>query len=212
LVGLKGRPVPLDPSALLTLAQACAPAVAPSTMLAIATVESGLDPLAIGVNGPAPHRLAFSQPDEAAQAARELIAQGRDVDLGLAQINVRNLAALGLSIEQALKPCPNLAASAEVLQAGYERAAPRTGDEQVALRTALSYYNTGRPDRGFTNGYVAKVTAAARQVVPAIVDAASAASDPHAQPPPSAAWDVFGRPRLRPQGGFVLTPQSGSQP
>ena len=40
----------LDLITVLTLAQACAPGVAPETMAAVAFVESRFDPLAIGVN------------------------------------------------------------------------------------------------------------------------------------------------------------------
>ncbi|MEI9891358.1 MAG: hypothetical protein WDN45_13185 [Caulobacteraceae bacterium] len=46
--------------------------------------------------------------------------------------------------------------------------------EQAALKTALSYYNTGHPARGFTNGYVAKVANAADRIVPAIAGASVA--------------------------------------
>lgn len=38
-------------TATLALATQCAPAIAPSTMLSIVSVESRFDPLAIGVNG-----------------------------------------------------------------------------------------------------------------------------------------------------------------
>ena len=176
-----------------TLAEACAPSVAPATLLAISKVESGFDPLVIGVNGPAPRRLSFATPSAAAAAARQLIAEGASVDLGLGQISSRNLAGLGLTVDTAFDPCRNLAAAAEVLVGDYLRTAPAVGREQDGLRTALSYYNTGRRDRGFANGYVAKVVVAAGRIVPAL-----AAPDMQAQSqPPRAlgerpAWAVFG--------------------
>jgi type IV secretion system protein VirB1 len=137
--------MPLDLATLLALAPTCAPAVAPRTLLAVARAESGFDPYAIGVNGAPPLRVKARTPSEATTAARALLAAGRDIDLGLGQINVRNLTALGLDLEGAFDPCRSLAGSARVLRADYRRAAPDLGREQAALRTALSYYNTGHP-------------------------------------------------------------------
>jgi type IV secretion system protein VirB1 len=200
--------MPLDIATLLTLAETCAPAVAPATLLAIGQVESGFDPLVIGVNGPAPRRLSFATPAAAAAAANQLIATGANIDLGLGQINVHNLPRLGLSVEAAFDPCRNLAASAQVLAADYLRTAPAPGREQDGLRTALSYYNTGRPDRGFANGYVTRVSAAAGRIVPALE-----ASDAQARPRPvqipaeRPAWAVFGGTSSTP---FVLTHSNGA--
>jgi type IV secretion system protein VirB1 len=196
----------LNLAALLALAPVCAPAVAPPTLLSVAQVESGFDPLAIGVNGPRPQRLTFANLPAAAKAARTLIAAGQNIDLGLGQINVRNLASLGLSVEDAFDPCRNLAASARVLQAGYDRAAPEAGGEQTGLRTALSLYNTGHRERGLTNGYVAKVTAAASRLVPAI----ATADAPRPAGPPIAAWDVFGHADFGARDRFVLQPTTGA--
>lgn len=209
--------MPLDFTTLLTLASACAPAVAPTTLLAVAQVESGFDPLAIGVNGPGARRVLAKTPAEAIRTAQALIAAGRNVDLGLGQINMRNLAPLGLSVAAAFDPCRNLAASARVLQAGYLSAAPAPGAEEQGLRTALSLYNTGDPVRGLRNGYVAKVSAAAEHLIPVLTGggAAPVAAGPAAMPPveTTPAWAVFGGPpagTLR--GGFVLSPGDGATP
>lgn len=179
--------MPLDVPTLLALAPVCAPAVAPQTLLAVAKAESGFDALAIGVNGQRPLRLSFPNRAAAAQAARRLIADGHDIDLGLAQINARTLGRLGLPVDAAFDPCRNLAASAKVLEAGYARAAPRPGEEQAGLRTALSFYNTGRPDRGFRNGYVSRVVAAAANLKAPVARQPPALTA--AGPPP---WDAFG--------------------
>jgi type IV secretion system protein VirB1 len=201
--------MPLDFATFLALAPACAPGVAPPTLLAIAEVESRLDPLAIGINGPAGPfvRARVRSAAEAARRADALIAAGRDIDLGLAQINVRNLARFGLSVADAFDPCRNLAASARILAEGYRRAAPSAGGEQRALRTALSFYNTGDPDRGFRNGYVAKVVARA------VSTAGPSARPPsaNAAPSPAADWDVFGRVRQA-RHTFILRPSPGAQP
>jgi type IV secretion system protein VirB1 len=186
--------MPLDAQTLLTLAAACAPHVAPQTLLAVVRAESGLDPLAIGVNGPDAPAVRVRSRDEAMRTASRLIAAGRDIDLGLGQINLRNLAWLGLSVEDAFDPCRNLEASGRVLALAYQRGVAAAGPGQSALRIAFSLYNTGHAARGFANGYVARVTGATRP-------AATAAT---ALPPPI--WDSFAIARRAwAREAFVLT-------
>src|SRR5690242_9398827 len=135
---------------------ACALNVAPATLEAVISVESGGNPLALNVNhleGPQPHA---STPDEAAKLARQYIAAGYSVDIGLMQINSWNLAALGDTVEQALDPCTNIRGGAIILTADYVKASQRFTPGQPALQAALSAYNTGTFRRGFENGYVAK--------------------------------------------------------
>lgn len=200
--------MPLTPDLVLALAAQCAPAVAPSTLLAVARAESALDPYAIGVNAPGARRPTPRSRAEAIATARGLIRAGRDVDLGLLQINVRNLHWLGLSLEAAFDPCFSLAAGARVLEDGYARGARQHGRGQAALRVALSYYNTGHATRGFANGYVARVTAQAglrREDVPAAVPAPV----PLAPSMPSDAFGRVGGDRL--SAAFVMT-LSGATP
>lgn len=109
------------------LAAECAPGVAVETLLSVAKVESGFDPLAIGVNGKPAITVRAKSKGEAIARASALIRAGRSVDLGVGQINSRNLQWLGLSVEAAFDPCRNLAASARVLQDGYGRGAQRHG-------------------------------------------------------------------------------------
>jgi type IV secretion system protein VirB1 len=124
-------------------------------VLAIIQTESSGEPFAINVNGgrqPARQRNAA----DAAATARRFVAAGYSVDLGLGQINSRNMRWLGLTWETVFDPCTNVAALARVLTTNYNAA--RAGrDPQTALRVALSMYNTGSQTRGFSNGYVAKV-------------------------------------------------------
>jgi type IV secretion system protein VirB1 len=180
--------------------------------MSIVRVESGFNPLAIGVNGLPRVVIRAATPAAAERQASALIAGGRSVDLGLAQINSKNLRRLGLSVEDAFDPCRNLAAAATVLQEGYVRSRPGQMGAQPALLQALSYYNTGHPRRGFANGYVAKVTAAAGQVVPVL----ATESDQPAKPAPrvsTPAWDVFGQSTTSDE--FVIriaAPTSGGQP
>ncbi len=192
----------LDLVAVLALSQVCAPSVAPETLAAISHVESRFDPLAIGVNrgGRRPPRARNAA--EAARSARGLLARGANIDLGLAQINSRNLSWLGLTVEDAFDPCRNLAAAATVLHAGYRVTSSAASDQQAALRIALSRYNTGDAERGFRNGYVGRVEDAAIALGLSRPAAAAAATDTRApptslsleaEPPPP--WDIFGRAR-----------------
>lgn len=189
----------LTSEAVLQLAAQCAPQAAAETLLAVARAESGLDPLAIGVNGPLPHRLRVPSREAAIEATTALIARGGNVDLGLAQINSRNLEHLNLSVADAFDPCRSLAAGATLLESSYRTVRTHAPDDQTALRIALSVYNTGDRARGFRNGYVARVErSAARGPNP---PGAPQASTPLA--PPTSPWDVFGD--LGPST-FITTP------
>ena len=155
---------------LPTLYAECARQVHPKTMDAVVQVESDGRVLALKVN-----RLRTQPPqpataDAAVQTAEAWIARGYSVDIGLGQINSRNLAALGLTVRAVLDPCTNLRSAAAILAANYAGAVQRVGEGQLALGMALSAYNTGSYDRGFSNGYVARY--AARYAVPALSGAA----------------------------------------
>lgn len=204
------------PLALFTqLALACAPSVHVETLAAIARTESGLNPLALHDNTTG----RSFQPRTVAEAqarASALLRQGHSLDLGLLQVNSANLAHLGLTVADAFDPCRNLAGGARVLVDGYQP--PQTGgDAQPHLLKALSRYNTGHPERGFQNGYVRKVQASAKQIVPAIRVAgvepaervAEIAADP-SSPPPS--WDVYGQAQWRRQQGGLAPGQRPGTP
>lgn len=201
---------------IFALASQCAPTVAPATVLAIVQTESSGEPFALNVNGgrqPARQTNAV----DAAATARRYVAAGYSVDLGLGQINSRNMRWLGLTWETVFDPCTNVAALAHVLTTNYN--AVKAGrDPQSALRVALSMYNTGSQTRGFRNGYVAKVVGnagvassgvsyATTMPIVAVAEPASAdlhellllentaspapAAKPRPVPPPR--WNVFER-------------------
>lgn len=193
----------LDPAAVLALALRCAPGVAPETALAVARAESGLDPNAIGVNRGARLLAAPRSRAEAVTLARRLLAAGGNLDLGLAQINSANLARLGLTLEEAFEPCRNLAAAAQLLAEDYGAARAPAVAPQAALRTALSLYNTGDPARGFRNGYVARIEAAAG------LRASATPRTPQVPSPPAPAWDAFGDLGA---AAFVATSTPGALP
>lgn len=192
----------LTVATFVQLAAACGPAVHVETLASVARAESGFNPLVIHDNTTGRTYQPASAGD-ATRLAAGLIAQRHSVDLGLMQVNSANLAGLGLSIADSFDPCQNIRAGARVLVAAYK--APGGGaDVQPALLQAFSRYNTGRPDRGFTNGYIRRVQFAASQIVPAIRLAGSArlgetgGDDPPASPtapPPPPAWDVYARAR-----------------
>lgn len=203
----------IELSAALALAQQCAPGVAPETLLSVVRTESRFNSLAINVNSGVKLARQPRTKAEAVRMAQTLLRTGANFDLGLGQINSKNLGWLKLSIEDAFEPCANLAAAGRVLTENYALASRRSSDPQGALRVALSLYNTGDADRGFQNGYVTKVEASAKTVVPAIVVTGAApppreAPSPDtaalddgavrlkAEPPPPPSWDIFGR-----QGG-----------
>ena len=142
-------------AAIFALASQCAPTIAPETVLAIIQTESNGDPFALNVNG-GRQPVRQSNAADAAATARRFVAAGYSVDLGLGQINSRNMRWLGLTWETVFDPCTNVAALGRVLTANYN-AAKAGRDPQTALRVALSMYNTGSQTRGFRNGYVARV-------------------------------------------------------
>lgn len=141
---------------LAMMIQQCAPAVGQVTMSAIVQTESGGHPWAIGDNTAKLSRQPRTK-DEAVSTAKDLIAAGHNIDMGLGQINSKNLSWLGLNVEQVFDPCTNLAAAATVLSGAYQRAVKQHGAGQQALLAALSAYNTGSLVNGFGNGYVQKV-------------------------------------------------------
>jgi type IV secretion system protein VirB1 len=157
---------PWSADSFTRLARRCAPLAAPSTLASIARVESGFDPLMISDNN-SKQSFAPNSVAEAARLATQLIAAGHSVDVGLMQINSSNFARAGLTVPAAFDPCRSLAAGAAILAAGYAGGVTHSS-QQAALRIALSRYNTGDAQRGFTNGYVARVERAAQRVVPAI--------------------------------------------
>ncbi|WP_434716402.1 lytic transglycosylase domain-containing protein [Paraburkholderia sp. A3RO-2L] len=165
---------------MLSLLAQCAPNVHWSTMSAIVKVESSGKAYALADAGPLDvpyserknmvHSYFPGSLDEAAQLARNLIANGHTVSLGLAQVNDRNLDRYGLTVEQVLDPCTNLATGAKILTSFYRKAAKQYGAGQHALEAAISAYNSGSFERGVSNGYVGQVYAAAG-MVPALTTA-----------------------------------------
>jgi type IV secretion system protein VirB1 len=148
----------VDTATFLALALACAPQVHPDTARAVASVESGFNPFAIGVVGGQLERQPRTRA-EALATIDALQAEGWNYSVGLGQINVGNFARLGLTPASALDPCTSLTAMQSVLAECYARAASNT-TTQTALRFALSCYYSGNFTTGVRHGYVGKVVRA----------------------------------------------------
>lgn len=150
----------------LTLVQQCAPWAAPQTMASIVRKESGFNVLAIGINGGAKLARQPVNKAEAVATANWLIAHRYNVDLGLGQINMKNLSRLGLTLDDAFDGCKNISAAARLLSWNYDAAKAKIAGDQAALLAAISTYNTGNMKSGFSNGYVRDVVANAGRVIP----------------------------------------------
>ena len=153
-----------------TLAKSCAANVPVSTLEAIARTESALYPYALSINRP--HQFARRQGwnrgtitlerqpkslEEAIAWTKWLLTQGITVSIGLLQVNSEHAALLHLTAEQLFDPCNNLRSGAALLSNTYAETARIHGEGFAALDSALSYYNTGSPTDGLTNGYVQQV-------------------------------------------------------
>lgn len=150
------------------LAAMCAPNVDASTLQTVVRHESRANIYAIGVNGDYKLPRQPANREEAIATAQWLKDNGYDFDAGLGQVNIRNVPKLGMSIPDLFEPCANLKGAAAILTDCYARAVPRFGEGQPALLAALSCYNTGNFERGFSNGYVNKVVANVGLDVPAL--------------------------------------------
>lgn len=165
-------------------AETCASASDSRTLAAVAAVESGHDPFAVHDNPPYERSYHPASQADAVALAERLIQAGHHPDLGLMQINSRNLGWLGLSVAQAFDPAVSREAGCRILQA--------------ALRRALSAYNTGNEEAGFGNGYVDRIVRA-RIAIPDLIPTAADRQRAPAMPPPHPAADpaavsVFARP------------------
>jgi type IV secretion system protein VirB1 len=158
----------LEAAAFVALAAQCSPTVAPDTLLAIAGQESELHVYLVHDNTTDIRFEAETVP-EAVAKSRSLLARGHSLDLGLMQINSRNLGWLGVSLEDVFEPCTNVAAGGKVLERAYRDALAAGASGAPALKMALSAYNTGDALAGVANGYVQQVELRATQyVVPSL--------------------------------------------
>jgi type IV secretion system protein VirB1 len=155
---------------LPALIQQCTPAhVSQETMQAVMRVESSFNPYAIGYKiVRRSDRSVFkldAQPRSRAQAiawAKWFEQNDFVFDAGPVQVNSSNFRRYGLTAETVFDPCNNIRVGGLILSDCYTRALPKYRSPQVALRAALSCYQSGNFSTGFRTGYVQKVVAAAR--------------------------------------------------
>ncbi|WP_414041224.1 lytic transglycosylase domain-containing protein [Acidithiobacillus sp. M4-SHS-6] len=121
----------------------CAPMVAPSTMAAIVRVESGGNPLAMWNNSTRSMVIPGSR-NQAIRYLRQAMAAGQRVDVGLAQVDTGNFAAIGLTPRTAFNACANLRAGGEILRMDWQQALTSGYRGQPALYHAFEAYNSGR--------------------------------------------------------------------
>ncbi len=137
--------------------------VAPITMKAIVKTESRGNIWAIGLNRG--YHLRYS-PKSLAQAiswVEYLERYNYDFDIGLGQVNIRNVHKYGYKARDILDPCTNLKVASYILQQNYKEALNNVHNSKQALYMAISAYNSGNYHTGFNNGYVFKVIDNARQ-------------------------------------------------
>jgi type IV secretion system protein VirB1 len=141
----------------LELILQCAPRVAPVTLAAIVQQESGGRPWTIHDNADH-HHYVLTDEASAIALAKQLISQRHDIDMGLAQINSRNLGWLGLPVDKIFDPCTNLHASQQILMSTWNKTKGNLGG-------ILQTYNTGK---SFGVNYAMNVYRQAGVVIPTI--------------------------------------------
>ncbi|WP_406604067.1 lytic transglycosylase domain-containing protein [Bartonella gliris] len=154
----------------MMLAAACAPAIHPATLSTIVMQKSQGHIYAIGLHNDQKLSYQPSTFKEAVATAEQLKQSGHNFDIGLGQINVKNLESLGMSLSDLFDPCKNLKAVQTVLTHCYKRAVSKYSSEQTALQAALSCYNTENFKGGSTNTYVQKNASYVEVKVPALLD------------------------------------------
>ena len=119
-------PTEASAEALGTVVARCAPHVAPRTALAIISVESAGKWYAVNDNDRTAPELAT--PEAAIAYAERRVAEGGNIDLGLAQLNSSHLAEYHVTVREAFEPCTNVALGMNVLQQAWGRGAGALGD------------------------------------------------------------------------------------
>ncbi|ANK95546.1 type IV secretion system protein VirB1 2 (plasmid) [Rhizobium sp. N6212] len=198
--------------AFVDIAQACAPMVKIETLAAVVSLESGFQPLAIRVNSGPPLAAQPHSKAEAIEVATSLMADRKDIQIGLGGLGIEALQKLDLSVADAFDPCLNLKATATLLD-GYYRVALRAGDDPaLAVKVMLqSYYGRDDPSVGAMVKYDEQVRQEIKRLSPMSLTLAKPgdqvvsgerSQDEVGQAPPgqsfkasqtagTASWDVF---------------------
>jgi type IV secretion system protein VirB1 len=193
------------------IAQSCAPMVQVEVLAAVVSLESKFLPFAIRINSGDPLPSQPTSKAEAIELATSLIADHRDIQIGLGGIGVEELRKLNISVSDAFDSCRNLKATATLLD-GYYRFALRVGADPAQAENVMlqSYYGRDDPTVGAMVKYDEQVRREAKRLSPKLAsltvagpdDQAGPADEPrdqanasiprqlsHAEEP--ASWDVF---------------------
>lgn len=166
---------------LAALISKCAPQTDVRTLAAIVAVESSGDAWAIRdpIAGRALHPTSYAQ---AVTTAHGLLVHGSRVSVGLSQVL---LPRPGLNAATLLgSPCANLQAGAAILADAYAQQIREVADpstelgQQVALRRALSVYNSGSPNGApaYARRVIGALSSGLVEEVTSIADSARSAS------------------------------------
>lgn len=159
------------------LQSTCLPTAPLSTLRAVVQVESGGNPNAMQIDFPngllkrwrlAEGTLRLKRQPTNQREALDWLAyfQSYDifVDLGLMQVSTAEAKRRGISPESLLEPCTNLRVGWQILEDAYQIEKKTYGPGQEALQHAISRYNTGDPQQGINNGYLARLLTAVRKL------------------------------------------------
>jgi type IV secretion system protein VirB1 len=162
---------------VVKLQSSCLPTAPLTTLRAVVQVESSGNPNAMQIDFPKalPKRWGLAegtlrlkrQPINQLEALNWLAYfQSYDifVDVGLMQVSTAEAKRRGISPESLLEPCTNLRVGWQILEDAYRIEKRTYGPGQEALQHAISRYNTGDPQQGIANGYLARVFAAFRRL------------------------------------------------
>jgi type IV secretion system protein VirB1 len=205
----------LAAATFLSLAMQCAPSVHPDTSSDIARVESGFNPLVIGVVGQSKGIFPKTL-DDAIAHAKQLQVKGKNFSVGLMQINKSNFSRYGVTAEKLFDPCTNLKVYEQIIKDCYIRG----GTLQRALSCYYSgNFNTGKQKESqfADTSYVGRIGYVADDyAVPstkADKNGEEKQQQPAAdQPPPSfESWDVL-RQYPRPVVPGQKAPESSTPP
>lgn len=129
-----------------------------SIMSAIVKVESGGNPWALNVNNRGIRLLAQPKTkEEAISWINWFDNHGYNIDIGIAQVNIKNIKKMNMNATDFLDPCLNLKVASQILLANYKSSSKQANNSDDAIKLAISAYNTGNFRNGFSNGYVQKV-------------------------------------------------------
>jgi type IV secretion system protein VirB1 len=178
----------MEAADITTLIDRCTAPTLARPVAAIMRQASEFEPLLVTIAGKRPIRVLADTKPEAIALTSEAAAAGQPVRIGLAQLDVADLKAAGLTIAAAFDPCEHIAGVGRVFQerkallvsSGLDddAASERARTSFKAGRTAASPVAAAKPD-----------TISGRETKPAGPDEEIAS----AKDPPS--WSVYGAQR-----------------